>query len=352
MAQSLAEIVKMCRENAYRIHRPREYPGVFSGNYLLDYFSIDYCRELDQRSEQDNFVKIKRDRCITLLKGTDIVHTSKFSEALQTYNEVATADHLRRRVKLDTPNESKANKESPDYIATLSTGQSINLELKTVSFVDPDQNFRDYQRQWGEAQEKNELARQGKLTGHAADSWIVTSPFKKAKEQEVPGDRKTVIERFIDKTNSQRPDQLKAGGRRGLLLIDTLILSFPHFYQDGLMKYTHPPCSEFPYPIEMSGSLWYTCFGELGQVVTDYRGPKPLNKAGILTGDSPSIEAIVYVMRLGGGRGGAPYLLGFYRDDLASFTIRQALHDLCDFINDEDNNNPWGLSDNPLDSLR
>jgi len=145
-----------------------------SGNYLLDFFDIDKSREIDSRCKEDAFVHSKRKTCLKHLKSCKKIHSSGFSSAIQTYNEILIHEELKKRIGVSAINDSSGVKNA-DYIISKTDRFEINADLKTILFNDANQNLVDYQKQ--KAVSGNELlnAKKGIFPVNNKFSPIVTS---------------------------------------------------------------------------------------------------------------------------------------------------------------------------------
>src|SRR4051812_14993711 len=100
----------------------------------------------------------------------------------------------------------------------------------------------------------------------------------------------------------------------------------------------------------ISGCLWHACFGKEGERTFDYvdmehhpnLGPA-LGKNGVLM-DIQSLNAVIYTVHKGNDR----KFVGFHKTDMEDEGIREALHEICDFVNDEKNTHFHSLPINPM----
>ncbi|HZH97172.1 MAG TPA: hypothetical protein VEY06_14870 [Flavisolibacter sp.] len=133
--------------------------------------------------------------------------------------------------------------------------------------------------------------------------------------------------------------------RKGILLVDTIVLGFPLYLQEGLPQFLHPHLW-----CPTSGVLWHACFGHLGErtfdVVENHFHPNvhaPLQLNGALI-DSESLEAVIYTVHADGER----KFVGFFKEKEADEGLMEAIAEICQFINDDRNSRYHLLSPYPF----
>lgn len=325
--------------------RLRHETNSITGNPVLDHFDIIKCREIDERARSDRHIKERRDTCLANLRNCTIDYSSYYKSAFDAYNEIVVFDLLQTKGKIVFQDTGII--PSPDYIWTNTNGESINIDLKSLSYNHDSINFKDIQQQSlrSKISIEEQLARK-RPSGTSEP--IVYSPFKKGSNNN-HYQVATVIESFIDKIqNNYKSSQLGFDGREGILLIDTKILGHPIFMQEALPIFISPPLNELK-----SGCLWNACFGKENDPMYDwveFEGKpnigRSLKKNGIMTGDlaPPAIIFITY-------RGNETNLIGLHKTNLNSDPIGYSVYEICQFVNDELNSKYFQLPLSPVFEL-
>ena len=303
----------------------RRYISDVTDNVILHSFDLGKCRDFDIRQRSDASIRQKWIKLMNSLKNCNVTHSDHYVSAFNTYNEMVVEDLLKSKANIKSKNEAIG---APDFIMTTKEGNEINVDLKTLNFADGGKNFREIQLQFTRSKIEIEEAQKRREKAFFESQAVTISPLKSST-------RKDVIETLINRiTELHKPSQLSYNNKKGILVIDTVLLDFPIFIQEALPYFLYPPLHTL-----ISGCLWHTCFGKPGERTFEWVesiGQKnigaALEKEGILT-NGKSLQGIVFIIK----SKIAPIIIGFYNPDTNDEGIFQCLFQLCDYVNDTEN---------------
>lgn len=319
-----------------RILKLKQEISIISVNPVLDAFNIKECEGLDDEYYTDDFVKEKIDKCLNYLKNLTVSYDPKYNSAYEEYNEGIIYQLLKS--KFSTQRIPENVYSTPDF-HIWNTGEfsfDINAELKSLSFLDGNLNYRNAQDSGLNAKIQTE---EKLKEGHKiVFSEVEISPF--FKNNKVPSTRE-LIEIYIDKINNN----IKRGQfeeKETVLIVDIkqLVLgsdcdqSSIALYQDILTKSIG------------SGVLWNTAFGKTDNLIfqqIEFEGrnnvDSELTKNGILV-DHEYVKAILFSVY---GNNEERKFIGFIRQKDTESQIMNFIFKFCDFYNDEYNSEAWKI---------
>ena len=304
-------------------------------NPILNIFNLNECRILDNKYENDLFVKKKVDSTLFLLKNLDVDFSPKYKSAYEEFNECIIYLKIKSKYN-NTQQISEKDTSTPDYhvIETNKNPFDLNIELKSLSFLNGNLNYTKAQEKGLNAKIKiEEQIKDGKSI---AISETTISPF--FKNNKMP-DTRELIEVYIDKINNN----IKKGQfieRDTILFVDIkqLLLdsiwnhSAVIFYQEQITKSI------------ASGVLWNTVFGKKNSLILkpiEFEGcnnvDSELTKNGILI-DHDYIKAIVFVTYENFEN---RKFVGFIRQSDSESQVMNFITDFCDLYNDDYNSEAW-----------
>jgi hypothetical protein len=319
----------------HRILQLKQEISQLSINPVLNVFNLDECKLLDADYVNDPFVKEKVDSTLNLLRDLKVDFNPKYKSAYEEYNEGVIYLRIKSQY-INTFRIPETSTPTPDFhvVDTNKYPFDINIELKSLSFLDGNLNYRNAQEAGLEAQIRTE--EQINEGQSIVFSETVISPF--LKNNKIPTTRE-LIEIYIDKINNNiKREQFKE--RDTVLFIDIkqLLLgslwnqSAVAFYQEKMTKSI------------VSGVLWNTVFGKENNLILkpiEFEGKNNvdsiLTKTGILH-DHDYIKAIVF----------ATYenfderkFIGFIRQSDSSSQTLNFISGFCDLYNDDYNTGAW-----------
>jgi hypothetical protein len=308
-------------------------------NPVLSTFNLDECKYLDDLYATDTFVKQKIDNCLAYLRGLAIDFSPGYRSAYEEFTEAIVYADLSKKCQVTRVPEAAT--QTPDFNLVGNGENPFNIyaEVKALSFLDGNLNYRDAQQSSLEAHIS--IEEQAQAGHNIAFGETIVSPFHK--NGKLPS-TKELIEIYIDKINNNiKPGQYLLGDTILLIDIKQLLLgskwdqSGIAFYQEGLLKSI------------ASGLLWNTAFGHAGEMIyqpIEFEGKpntdSPLEKNGILV-DHNYIKGLVF----------ATYenfeerkYIGFFRHDEQDNQPAIFISLFCDFHNDEKNTQAWKVLQN------
>ncbi len=318
-----------------RILRLKQEISQLSTNPVLNVFNLDECKLLDNEYTNDTFVKEKVDSTLKLLKDLDVDFNPKYKSAYEEYNEGVI--YLKIKAKyLNTNRIQETSSSTPDF-HVISAGNypfDINIELKSLSFLDGNLNYKSAQESGLEAQMRTE--EQIKDGKRIAFSETIISPF--LKNNKIPTTRE-LIEIYIDKVNNnikkgqfEERDTILFVDIKQLLLGSLWNQSAIAFYQEKLTKSI------------VSGVLWNTAFGKENNLILkpiEFEGKNNidsvLTKNGILL-EHDYVKAIVFITYENFEE---RKFIGFIRQSDSSTQIMNFISEFCDLYNDDYNTEAW-----------
>lgn len=309
-----------------------------SSNLLFDLFDPEKCREIDERAKTDPGIKKQRKAILNGLSGNAASASKGHEEAFTLYNEICVFDMLAQKDKT-VRFVPKSDTPTPDFSITASSGQPVNLELKTLSFKGSDINFR-------------RIEKDIKATDAQKPDWLYQSAIGISQEEMERITRRTFIEHISEKVREhyekKAVKQVNYNGNPGILLIDTVLLeqTFMLFLQDTLPGYHHN--------CYYSGCLWNAVFGKQGDKIIQCTMPaanmkhdpippggEAFNGNGVLV-VAKSLEAIIFIVRTVHDKNKLK-TIGFSRSGLVQPDVAESLSILCEYRNDEKNSNPSNI---------
>jgi hypothetical protein len=305
-------------------------------NPVLDAFNLNECKRLDRNYLIDPFVKSKIKKCLNYLKGLKIDFDVNYISAYNEYCEAITYIQLKR--KYNTERVSETTTSTPDFHVSNTIGECFDLyvEVKSLSFLDGNLNFKEAQKSGLNA--NIHIEDQIKSGRKIAFGETSISPF--SKKGRIPTIRE-LIEIYIEKINQNiKRDQYCIGDTvlfvdiEQLLLGSSLSESGLPIYQEKLLKSM------------VSGVLWHTAFGLSGNMIfspIEFEGKpnldSPLTQNGILV-EHEYIKGLVFASYSNLNKRN---FLGFYRykdqDQQPSIFIKS----FCNLYNDDNNCEAWWI---------
>lgn len=306
-----------------------------STNPVLNVFNLDECKLLDNGYTNDAFIKEKVDSTLNLLKDLNVNFNPKYNSAYEEYNEAVI--YLKIKAKYSNTNRiQETSSPTPDF-HVISAGNcpfDINIELKSLSFLDGNLNYKNAQESGLDAHIRTE--EQIKNGKRVAFSETIISPF--LKNNKIPTTRE-LIEIYIDKVNNnikkgqfEERDTILFVDIKQLLLGSLWNHSAVAFYQEKLTKSI------------VSGVLWNTAFGTENNLILkpiEFEGKNNidsvLTKNGILL-EHDYIKAIVFITYENFEE---RKFIGFIRQSDTSTQVMNLISEFCDFYNDDYNTEAW-----------
>jgi hypothetical protein len=318
-----------------RILKLKQEISQLSTNPVLNVFNLDECKLLDDEYTNDTFVKEKVDSTLNLLKDLNVDFNPKYKSAYEEYNEGVI--YLKIKSKYSNTNRiPEKSSPTPDF-HVIDEGNypfDINIELKSLSFLDGNLNYKNAQESGLEAQIRTE--EQLKNGQRIAFSETIISPF--LKNNKIPTTRE-LIEIYIDKVNNnikmgqfEERDTILFVDIKQLLLGSLWNHSAVAFYQEKLTKSI------------VSGILWNTAFGTENNLILkpiEFEGKNNidsvLTRNGILC-DYDYVKAIVFITYENFEQ---RKFIGFIRQSDFDTPIMNFISGFCDFYNDDYNTEAW-----------
>lgn len=120
--------------------------ALYSDNPIFQLFDLEKCREIDQRALAEPFIKAKYDECLRNLTQAGIDHSKHIETAFNAYNEIVIFDHMASKCEIKGIYDIRQS--APDYIGTSKAGKKVNIDLKTLSYVESIWNIKSIQEQF------------------------------------------------------------------------------------------------------------------------------------------------------------------------------------------------------------
>ncbi len=311
-------------------------------NPILDAFDLMECKQIDDISETDSFVKSRRDSCLNQLKSVKIDFQSEYRTAFEDYNEAAIYIDLKTKLNIEGIIESDT--KTPDFKIRKDGECSfeLNAELKSLSFADGNLNYIDAQEQAIEAQIniETQLSKGKKIAFGITE----ISPLHKSNVKYDLYSTKYVIERFIDKI-SQNIKKGQFTQASTILMIDIKQLALPSNFKESCVSLF----IQKAFNSIVSGVLWNVAFGKVGHLLykpSEFEG-RPntdgeLERNGILV-EYPYIKGLVVI---GYENFEIRKYVGFYRYSEIDTNVINAIQSICSFVNDDKNSHGWQIVQN------
>jgi len=317
-------------------------------NPLLGCFAQDELGNIDIMAETDDFILEKKATILKLIEGMQIDFNEKLKSAFDEYNEALVYLKLRQTFPTADRIKEKKNVKTPDFhvpivcVENEGTEQetvneyNVYVELKTLSFADGNNVYKDVMQQALNAQiDIEDQLRRG--------SRIAFGIHEVAPLQKSGATKKTTtkdeIAAVIDKINQNiKEDQFSSGDT--ILFVDMTQLGT----QSHPLDMAAPVFQDFRLGSNVSGLLWNVAFGRHTDRIykpIDFEGQEnideDLGRDGILTAFQ-FIKAICFRICPMGGK---PQLIGMIRHREESEGVVTFLHKICDHINDDMNAYDW-----------
>lgn len=320
------------------LHKKQVLSGLTS-NPTLDAFDSDYCKILDSLAASDAFVKDRVDKALAELElAGEINYSDHYRTAFDAYNEAVLYYEIQKR-GFKITNIPETSTPTPDFKVEYSfkdweqkeVTETAYIEVKSLSFADGN---LEYQRVQDAALDANIHSESQRNRGRRiCSSEYCVSPL---------GSKDTGWTSEIEILNRKIEQNIKqaqyeyGNGKDTLLLVDLGQYIFPFPKEDCL-----PVFPDLKHKCSISGRLWMTAFGRLDErtfAPCEFEGKgcfdHDLQQQGILL-SYPFIKGIIF------SSGTSPKdkrFFGLYRyeetDDVNTIVL---LHQLCDFVNDDQN---------------
>lgn len=234
-------------------------------NPILNAFSPDKCQQIDIAAQNDQFVNSHRNSIMKRLKDYEVKnvavgHSDILKQAFDKYNEVVTYLHLKKKGFL-VERVPEEDNQTPDFKVSLEQ-ETLYIEMKTFGFADGDLNYIEAVE--GGLDAKISLIQQLEA-GKDATAEVVVSPLNIRKKGAEYNKRYQTrfIECLIDKIKRIEDKPRKFRLEKTILLVDLCLLGLPY----GWKMNSVPIYQEKLHKSMISGILWYSAFGKVGERV-------------------------------------------------------------------------------------
>ncbi|MGG6267651.1 hypothetical protein ACQ4M3_11665 [Leptolyngbya sp. AN03gr2] len=303
---------------------------------VLDAISLDTCQEIDC-SATDSFLTEKKRNILNYLKRYDVGYDCKLKAALDEHNEAALYLLFQNKsISIERVCESNHQK-TPDFKILLE-GKSFFLEMKTLGFAQGDLNYIDALDKGLDA--RVSLEQQSKSGKRVAIAEVGFDPLQSQKPDYLLCYGTYFIDTIVQKIKQNlKKQQFELG--ETILLIDLCLIDTPFGHKLNSIAFFHEPILKSV----VSGLLWHTAFGSLGErVFTPIRFEGASNIEGQLKTEGilrefAWIKALCF-QTYNVSRERA--IVGFYRSSDEDL-ILPLLSYFCDFTNDDLNSNAWRI---------
>ncbi|MBD2292330.1 hypothetical protein H6G06_02245 [Anabaena sphaerica FACHB-251] len=317
-------------------------------NPILNAFSLDRCKEIDEAAENDKFIAQHRNEILDHLKKCSVGHTSEFKQAFDIYNEIITylfLNNIGKNRSFSVIRVPEDNKGTPDFEVNFTHGETFYIEMKTLGFNDGDNNYVKATNKGLEA--KVSLTEQINSGEPIAISEVVVSPFRKENKgyQYNHLNQTRIIDSIINKLNEDVIKTKQFAKGKTILLVNLSLMSMlPQIWQLNSV----PIYQEKLYKSMISGILWYSAFGKFNErIFTTIEGEGSKNIEGELSTEGilnkyEFVKAVCFQIE---DEQGNLKLVGFYRENDKD-EIYHLIYPICDFVNNDYNTHGYEILQN------
>lgn len=311
--------------------------GVTS-NPTMEAFDLDYCMDLDGLYNTDEFVKGRVDMVVNELnQAGGIDFNDHYKVAYDAYNEaVCYYDLMQHGFQVQIIPETST--PTPDFKVEFAFNNwqqqeekdSVYVEIKSLSFADGNLEYKRVQERALNSQIRIEAQ-------HNEGRNICSSEFEVSPLGVKDKGLTSEIEILNGKIEQNiKKEQYKLGnGQDTLLLVDMSQYTFPFKEEECLPVYP-----DLLHKCSSSGRLWMIAFGRENERIfnwCEFEGKgnfdADLKRPGILN-THDYIKGIIF--RSGSKKGDVKYY-GLYRKQDEDLNLVTFLHQLCSFVNDDEN---------------
>ena len=262
-------------------------------NPVLDAIDLKECQDLESFYETDSFIRKKIENALKYLEGLNVAYDRKFNKVYEEYSEAMLYKMLKDK-GISIKHIQENSHKTPDFNVRNNENDKesfdINLELKSLSFLDGNINYKNAQEEALNA--KAEFEKRSK-TQKVAFCEFSVCPMNKN------GHAPTVTE-LIQYIINKIKQNIKKGQyeeKDTILVIDTKQIGYGATWKNSSIAIYDDPL----YNSKCSGVLWNISFGKEGNLIyqpIEFEGKSniagTLLKDGILN-EYPYISALIFI---------------------------------------------------------
>ncbi|SMP15273.1 hypothetical protein SAMN06265339_1376 [Desulfurobacterium pacificum] len=326
MKNSLCEKLEKFKRELYSI----------SGSSLFKNIDYEDCKRICEKAGHDDFIGSALLELEKVIDSMKLDYDETHNNFHKKYWELFTYHFLKYEKRICIDRIKETSSKTPDFQVTFND-KRFSLEVKTLNRVYPNLRYKEEQEEFLETKVKlEEKLREEKI----ASAVNIIQPYKGRDENYNDSSVALVIETLISKIeHNLKLGQHPSSFDRRILWV---VLEQLPLFNEG-KKVSVPVYPDFSYSCAcISGELWYTCFGERGDLI--FKPPefedrsnidRRLEKDGIMK-THKEIDGVVFlIVQLDGKK----ETVAFHRYD--DSLLKEFFYTFADYTNNDINENDY-----------